>query len=592
VEDSRPFILVICGPPCSGKSTLARVVARVMRDVRWHEMDDVCLSVLPGLINDESRRSAAYRIIHSRAARDLLEGSPVLLSATYQPQHHRSEVAHLALRLSVPLYVVQCICGPDEAARRFRERRSEHAGADLTASRVKRLSESYERFEGALVLDTSTETEQFDAVDLYLASGLPVDPIRWAQHVYLASPVTPGTERPSPPALPKLSESSVRAAKGRRRLYALGWFALWTATALGIIPIAEKTCYRIWVEYSLGRAGSGLFVAAIRALGGSWWHGVSSHSLADWATWGTFCLATAGFGSIVIGLLRDTKHDRAEAKSVVTAGDTPRYLPEPRQILPSDREVYHAYLSRIARDQARRMPIPNVPVFFRVLPLRGCSFSAVVPKSQDQRRLLCDEAAAFGLDWSGFAAWLRKHRRHEYFVPYSHEYGLRCVGLDEPEAEGTCYVSAVKCSYDEYMCGELAVNYCAPGNLPDMRRLLEGPSWDTGDLDLLNVAEGAKRYSMRLNVTGLVLSEDGYFILQRRSGVVGHGLGSLAGAVNGAADYYADCCDYDSGMWLMVGKAWRCDGSRFVGQSATPTLARSGGIWPSLHSGNYGRRSV
>jgi predicted kinase len=155
MKSGTPFILVICGPPCSGKSSLRQALVKSRDDIRWHEMDDVRLRVLPGPINDEPARSAAYRIIHFRAGKDLLNGHSVLL-ATYQPLQHRSEVANLALRLDVPLFVVQCVCTPNEAVRRFAQRGANHGGADLTALRVKDLSERYERFDGALLLETTT----------------------------------------------------------------------------------------------------------------------------------------------------------------------------------------------------------------------------------------------------------------------------------------------------------------------------------------------------------------------------------------------------------------------------------------------------
>jgi hypothetical protein len=93
------------------------------------------------------------------------------------------------------------------------------------------------------------------------------------------------------------------------------------------------------------------------------------------------------------------------------------------------------------------------------------------------------------------------------------------------------------------MCREQAVNLLAPGSLPDMRSLLEGEDWDTGRLDL-SVPKSAERYSMQMSVTGLILTDDDYFILQRRSNAVGHGLGSLAGSVNGGAHHGKD------GTWM------------------------------------------
>ena len=521
-------------------------------------MDNIRESDLAGPINDDPARSAAYRIMHLLASKDLLAGNSVILGATYQPPQHRAELANLALRLDVPLYVVQCVCPPDIAAWRFEHRTGKHAGTDLTTLRVKQLVERYERFDGAMLLETPKESDPIEAVNTYLAARVPVDPVRWACHKYFASEMVRDLGKPTA-LLPKLSESSVRAAKRRRRYYAGGWVLLCVSVTLGLTPILYKIVGRIQIEYSSKRATAGAISAAMHglfALITHSWRSIAPLTFSNVITWAAFCFAFAGFGSIVLGLVRDTREHRAEAKQVVTAGDSPRYSLTPGEILPSDTEIYHAYMCRSSKDQAFRIPIANVPICFLIPPQQGRSFAAIVRSSEDRPCILSDDAKRLGMDWSGFTAWRQKSRREEYSITFSHEYGLRAVGLDDQTHKGTYLIEGVKCSYDEYVTKELAVNLCAPGTLPDMRRLLEGPEWDSGNLDLLSVANSAKRYSMRLSITGLVLTHDDYFILQRRSSVVGHGLGSLAAAVNGAADHYADCSDEGSWAWSILGKLY------------------------------------
>ena len=187
----KPFILVICGPPASGKTTLIQSFRAARQDIRFYEMDAIRLEVLPGPLHDKATRSAAYRVMHERARRDLLNLQATSVSASYMPPEHRAEVAALALDLRVRLFVVQCVCPADEAVRRFELRRGSHPGTDLTAERVRKLAEEYDPFEGALLIDTGSDAYHVDTINAYIDEGSPVDPVRWAEHCYV-SPETLG----------------------------------------------------------------------------------------------------------------------------------------------------------------------------------------------------------------------------------------------------------------------------------------------------------------------------------------------------------------------------------------------------------------
>ncbi len=570
-EIRNQVILVICGPPCSGKSYLMGLLKSYWNDIIFLEMDAIREEILRGRLHDKPTRSASYRVMHYLATKELKKGKSVALNATYMPEEQRAEVASIALRLRVPLYVVQCVCMPDEAMKRFVGRESGHAATDLTAERVKKLSEQYEQFDGALLINTDTTLipDQISALNSYLRKadgrfkGFPgADPIQWARHSYASRSLFPESKKQSSQTPAKLSESSVRLAKHRLFRYAVVWVALMVVTVLGVLPFIYKIVARFHAEYLVPNSPLGLpsaitkaFVNTLRDL----WTRIPQHGLADWAEWATFCLALVALGSVVFEIMRGMKGRFEEARRIKRTGDCARYDSVPESDPPSDKELFHAYRWRIVPQLRKRLRIPNVPIFFAVRPFPNRSFSVLAHAAHNQDFTLPEEAASLGLDWNGFASWRQKRTRGEYALTYSHEYGLRCLGIEEltnTGSETTRNLNVVKCPYDEYASRELAVNYCDSGTLPDMRRLFEGEAWDAGDLDLLNISESAKRYSMRVSVTGLVLTEDDFFVLQRRSAVVGHGLGSLAASVNGAADYYADTCETSGELWPMLGRMY------------------------------------
>jgi 8-oxo-dGTP pyrophosphatase MutT (NUDIX family) len=273
--------------------------------------------------------------------------------------------------------------------------------------------------------------------------------------------------------------------------------------------------------------------------------GITSSSWTDQATWSTFAIAAAGIIGIFLLFYKETSEKRNRAESIGNAGKVPTFrLPEGANETPSDREIYYSYQCRIATDEERaKMPIHELPVYFLIPPQKGRSFRAIVSSERKQPASnLPSDAAGLGLDWSGFTAW----RWDAYCTDYAlkangAENNLRCVSNPRanPKA-GEYIIPGSRCLYTDYVVRELSVNLCAPGTLPDMRRLFEGPQWDEGTLDLSDCSAGASRYSLRISVTGILLTQDEYFVLQRRSTRVASGIGSLGASVAGAADFQKD----------------------------------------------------
>ena len=568
----EPYILVFCGHPCGGKSYLHEAFKKAHPEVssdenEEDEMDQIRSVKLTGPINDESARGAAYRLLHFYASRKLSKRQPVTLNATYMPQRHRAELAALAVRSEVPIYIVQCVCSPEIAVKRFQERRpGEHAGSDLTALRVRQLAERYERFDGALLLNTdATQGAEpyLSYINDYLNGDTPADPIRWAQHDYSGphtKPAPPSESRSAPSK--KLSEASVRAAKRLRWLYRLGVCSLLLGAIFGVSSVLLKLGWilhsTMWPWYSSLRGNQGWIHAFLQSFSGAaitlFRRSLEEDALVEWVHFSVLCLTVAGLASIVIAFYHDSRAQREEAETWAAAGMNPRYFLNPGDTRPPDREIFHAYQSRLKPSGTSRLPIMNVPVFFQTLPSHRNSFSAQATKGIQIASELPQEAARFSLDWEGFQLWRKEERQKEYPFAYSHEYGLRCVSMKSPSADvPVCEMEVVRSEYGDYVCAEHSVNLVSPGALPDMRRLMEGRSWDSGELDLGNIEESAKRYSMRMSTTALILTQDNYFVLQRRSQRVATGMGNLGSAASGAADYFADSANTLRGFFVGLG---------------------------------------
>jgi predicted kinase len=150
------MLLVLSGPPCSGKSTLAAALRQRLGGVAL-DVDDIRTALIPGSQQSEADRDAAYAELHSRAKRLLRDGvSPVILSATYTRLAQRCRLAAMASEVGAAALVVQCAIDPGVAVARFAVRPAGHAAVDLTADAVRTAAAAYAFTTGeALVLDTT-----------------------------------------------------------------------------------------------------------------------------------------------------------------------------------------------------------------------------------------------------------------------------------------------------------------------------------------------------------------------------------------------------------------------------------------------------
>jgi 8-oxo-dGTP pyrophosphatase MutT (NUDIX family)/predicted kinase len=566
-EDSskvRKKIVVFCGHPCAGKTYISKIFQGSFPNFVRLEMDDLRKMRIPGTVHDKSRRDSAYRIMHHEVTKALHTHLNVAVVATYYPSKARAEIAEIARRFDAELYVVQCVCEAQVAVDRFLRRlreEPEHAGTDLCATRVRDLANQYERFDGGLTIETTNDSKQcviHAILHRYISSGPGVDPCSWAQHWYS---ILPQPDKPPSGAPGKLSEAILKRAWWTLFGHRLAKITILGSLIMGGIPLLFYIYIRLsaeWLHWTHGRS-------VLDDL----WNGLVASSWPEIATGTTFTIAAAGIIGIFLVFYKETKEKWQKAKDIVDKGSLPVYnLPDRANETPSDREVYYAYQCRMKEVERVKMPIPEIPVYFLIPPQKGKAFGVIAEKAAlyKESHVIPTElqkgAAKMALDWEGFAAG----RWNAYCKDYalntkSAEKNLRCVGDPTQSLDGTHYtVPGHFCPYNDYAVRELSVNLCAPGTLPDMRRLFEGPAWDEEFVDLSNLKDAARRYSMRMSVTGLLLTNDDFFVLQRRSSSVASGVGSLGASVGGAVDFCKDALGWR--RFLCCLRKWNIEKSR------------------------------
>jgi predicted kinase len=137
----RPRLVVVAGPPCSGKSTVSRLLAATL-GMPHLEMDRFRQRLMPGAGQQVEQRDLAYRAMHLTAELMAPWCGTVVLDATYAAQICRTELIRAIERLGATLVVVECHVDVATAVARYEARR-EHTAVDLTVERVALLAASY-----------------------------------------------------------------------------------------------------------------------------------------------------------------------------------------------------------------------------------------------------------------------------------------------------------------------------------------------------------------------------------------------------------------------------------------------------------------
>lgn len=147
-------LIVVSGPPCSGKSTLSRRLADSLASTVL-DVDEIRKEVLPDSDQRQEDRNTAYRCMHYMARTLLAAGAKeVILAATYLRPEPRQWLSALARGSAAQVLRVVCHVDSATAADRFRTRMPTHAAIDLTDESVRQQARDYD-YSAGLVVDST-----------------------------------------------------------------------------------------------------------------------------------------------------------------------------------------------------------------------------------------------------------------------------------------------------------------------------------------------------------------------------------------------------------------------------------------------------
>jgi len=171
----RPLhFVVVSGPPCAGKSTVARQLSQALGAPHL-EMDQIRRRTLPASDQRVEDRDVAYRAMHVAAELMAPWCGTVILDATYSAALCRADLSAAIERTGGALFVIECHVSAPLAVERFR-RRGTHPAVDLTPARVAALANRYRHFTEACAVHLNDARRPPSPADVrrYLA-GPPLD---------------------------------------------------------------------------------------------------------------------------------------------------------------------------------------------------------------------------------------------------------------------------------------------------------------------------------------------------------------------------------------------------------------------------------
>ena len=180
-------LIIVTGPPCSGKSTLAgQLTAKLGALVL--DVDQIREIVIPNSQQSQEDRDIAYRCMHL-VAQKLLEvgANKVLLVATYSRRNPRQWLCSLADSKSAQVCVLSCHVSPEIAIGRFRSREPGHPAVDLTEESVQRQVMDYPYGLANVVDCTLPLHESVSQAEGYIRECEAIDLAEWISQGTLGS---------------------------------------------------------------------------------------------------------------------------------------------------------------------------------------------------------------------------------------------------------------------------------------------------------------------------------------------------------------------------------------------------------------------
>ena len=172
-------LIVLTGPPCSGKSTLAGQLAAIFGALVL-DIDQIRQNVIPNSQQSQQDRDIAYRCMHLISEKLLEAGADaILLTATYNRKNPRQWLRSLAESKSAQVCILACQVSPEIAVARFRSRTPGHPAVDLTEDLVQRQVMDYPYGVANVVECAIPLHESVAKAEYFVREGKAIDLAEW-----------------------------------------------------------------------------------------------------------------------------------------------------------------------------------------------------------------------------------------------------------------------------------------------------------------------------------------------------------------------------------------------------------------------------
>jgi predicted kinase len=144
MKTSEPVMLILCGLPFAGKTTLGRDLAEALEDVVHIDVDSINTERGLGLEAEPvppMEWSTTYDIAYSRAREALLSGRIVILDAANYSRAQRDILRMQARRANAETAVIFLDVSPEECRARLLASRESGTGDDIRQEELERAVE-------------------------------------------------------------------------------------------------------------------------------------------------------------------------------------------------------------------------------------------------------------------------------------------------------------------------------------------------------------------------------------------------------------------------------------------------------------------
>jgi predicted kinase len=174
---SKPMVVVLAGPPCSGKSTAGAWLATALPGIHLH-VDAILTAITPDSDRCLQDRRLAYEVA-ARAIKPVLDrGLSVVLDCTYSRKEYRDRVVN-SVPAEVPLVVIEFLVSVDVALARFENRQAHHA-IDLTPAIVTEKVSAYPYGAGTATVNSEMTADEIHKQILRSLDGV-LDRRKWVE---------------------------------------------------------------------------------------------------------------------------------------------------------------------------------------------------------------------------------------------------------------------------------------------------------------------------------------------------------------------------------------------------------------------------